>query len=125
MVVALKPYDDVLFPPETIDLQKARVIFRRQFMSEVELRSKVTDEGWDSAFVEKAVHTAGKSLGLNDVSRALSALTDSTIERRDNLVEIVWAYTRQLDSNGVPGIWYTIFCPMLNTNEGSGGTCEA
>lgn len=118
VVVALKPYDDVLFPPETIDLQKARVIFRRQFMSEVELRSKVTDEGWDSAFVEKAVHTAGKSLGLNDVSRALSALTDSTIERRDNLVEIVWAYTRQLDSNGVPGIWFTIFCPLLNTNEG-------
>jgi hypothetical protein len=118
VVVALKPYDDVLFPPETIDLQRARVIFRRQFMSEVELRSKVTDEEWDAAFVEKAVQTAGKSLGLNDVSRALSALTDNSIERRDNLVEIVWAYTRQLDSNGVPGIWFTIFCPLLNTNEG-------
>jgi hypothetical protein len=38
-------------------------------------------------------------------------LTDSTIERRDNLVEVVWAYTRQLDDNGVPGIFYTIFCP--------------
>tara|TARA_Y100000593_G_scaffold30127_1_gene59755 strand:- start:1961 stop:4075 length:2115 start_codon:yes stop_codon:yes gene_type:complete len=117
-VTALKPYDDVLFPPETIDLQKARVIFRRQFMSEVELRAKVTDEGWDASFVNEAVQTAGKSLGINDVSRALSALTDSTIERRDNLVEIVWAYTRQLDSNGVPGIWYTIFCPLLSNNEG-------
>ena len=117
-VTALKPYDDVLFPPETIDLQKARVIFRRQFMSEVELRAKVTDEGWDASFVDEAVQTAGKSLGINDVSRALSALTDSTIERRDNLVEIVWAYTRQLDSNGVPGIWYTIFCPLLSNNEG-------
>ncbi len=110
-LVALKPYDDVLFPPETIDLQSSRVIFRRQFMSEVELRSKVTDEGWSSSFVESALNTAGKSMGLNDVSRALSALTDSTIERRDNLVEVVWAYTRQLDENGVPGIFYTIFCP--------------
>jgi len=110
-LVALKPYDDVLFPPETIDLQSSRVIFRRQFMSEVELRSKVTDEGWSSSFVESALNTAGKSMGLNDVSRALSALTDSTIERRDNLVEVVWAYSRQLDENGVPGIFYTIFCP--------------
>ena len=110
-LVALKPYDDVLFPPETIDLQSSRVIFRRQFMSEVELRSKVTDEGWSNSFVESALNTAGKSMGLNDVSRALSALTDSTIERRDNLVEVVWAYTRQLDENGVPGIFYTIFCP--------------
>ena len=110
-LVALKPYDDVLFPPETIDLQSSRVIFRRQFMSEVELRSKVTDEGWSNSFVESALNTAGKSMGLNDVSRALSALTDSTIERRDNLVEVVWAYSRQLDENGVPGIFYTIFCP--------------
>jgi len=80
-------------------------------MSEVELRSKVTDEGWSSSFVEEALNTAGKSLAINDVSRALSSLTDSTIERRDNLVEVVWAYTRQLDENGVPGIFYTIFCP--------------
>ena len=110
-LVALKPYDDVLFPPETIDLQNARVIFRRQFMSEVELRSMVTDDGWSESFVEAALHTAGKSLAINDVSSALSALTDSTIERRDNLVEVVWAYTRQLDESGVPGIFYTIFCP--------------
>ena len=117
-IVALKPYDDVLFPPETIDLQKARVVFRRQFMSEVELRSKVADEGWDSKFVEEALHTAGKSGSISDVSSTLSALTDNVVERRDNLVEIVWAYTRQLDSNGVPGIFYTIFCPMLGSNDG-------
>ena len=117
-VVALKPYDDVLFPPETIDLQRARVVFRRQFMSEVELRSRVTDEGWDSNFVDQALHTAGKSAGLSDVSRVLSALADNVVERRDNLVEIVWAYTRQLDSNGVPGIFYTVFCPMLGSNDG-------
>jgi len=118
VVVALKPYDDVLFPPETIDLQNARVIFRRQFMNEVELRTKVTDEGWSGSFVEQAIHTAGRSLGLNDVSQVLSAFTNNTVERRDNLIEIVWAYTRQLDDNGVPGIWFTIFCPLLNTNEG-------
>ena len=117
VVVALKPFDDILFPPETIDLQKARVIYRRQFLTEVELRSKVVDEGWDSKFVEEALKTAGKSLSYNDISQAVSSLSSNSIERRDNLVEVVWAYTRQLDTNGVPGIWYTIFCPTLSGDE--------
>lgn len=36
--VALKPYEEIAFPPETINIQHARVIFRRVFISEVELR---------------------------------------------------------------------------------------
>ena len=117
-IVALKPYDDILFPPETIDLQKARVIYRRHFLTEVELRSKVTDEGWDTKFVEAALKTKGKSISYNDISQAVSALSSNSVERRDNLVEIVWAYTRQLDSDGVPGIWYTIMCPTLSGDDG-------
>ncbi len=118
-VVALKPYTDILFPPETIDLQKARVVFRRQFMSEVELRSRIVDDNWDSRFVDEALKTKGKSISYNDVSQAISALSSNFIDRSDNLVEVVWAYTRQLDDNGVPGIWFTIFCPMLSGDEGA------
>lgn len=60
--VALKPYEDIVFPEETCELQKARVIYRRVLMTEVELRSKISDEGWDEDFVEQAVETAGKQL---------------------------------------------------------------
>ncbi len=46
-IVALKPWDEIIFPPETADLQRSRVIFRRTWMSEVELREKITTEGWN------------------------------------------------------------------------------
>jgi hypothetical protein len=50
-IVALKPWDEIVFPPEAADLQRARVIFRRTWMSEVELREKITTEGllWASS----------------------------------------------------------------------------
>ena len=114
--VALKPHEEVVVPPETIDIQNARVIFRRQYMTEVELRSKVTTEGWDESFVEEALNTAGKSLNYLDQT-TLKGLV-SEFQRGDNLVEITYAYTRQMDANGVPSIYYTIFCPLMQAVDG-------
>ena len=36
-IAALKPWEEISLPPETVDLQSARVIFRRMFLSEAEL----------------------------------------------------------------------------------------
>ena len=114
-VIALKPYEDVSFPPETIELQRARVIFRRQFHTEVELRAKITDEGWNEQWVEAAVGTAGKAAGWADLyGSGVSAFNE--YNRKDNLIEVVWAYTRQLDEDGVPGIFYTVFSPLVGQN---------
>ena len=115
-VVALKPHEEVVLPPETIDVQNARAIFRRQYMTEVELRSKVTTEGWDEDFVNEAINTAGKSLNYLDQT-TLTGLV-SEFSRGDNLIEIVYAYTRQMDANGVPSIYYTIFCPLIQSVAG-------
>ena len=116
-VVALKPHEEVTVPPETINLQDARVVFRRQYMTEVELRSKVLTDNWSKEFVEEALHTAGKSLNYLDQT-TLTGLV-SEFNRGDNLVEIVWAYTRQLDGNGVPSIYYTVFCPLMQSVDGT------
>ena len=114
--VALKPHEEISLPPETIDLQSARVVFRRSYMTEVELRSKVLTDGWDKEFVDMAMNTAGRGLNYLDHS-TLTGLV-SEFERSDNLVEIVWAYTRQLDENGVPSIYYTVFCPTIQSVDG-------
>ena len=115
-VVALKPMEEVVVPPETIDLQNARTIFRRQYMTEVELRSKVTTDGWDAEFVDAALDTVGKQLNYLDQSMFKGLVNE--FSRDDNLVEIVWAYTRQIDSNGVPSIYYTVFCPLVGDQHG-------
>lgn len=112
-VTALKPFDEVAFPPETIDLQNARVIFRRVYMTEVELRSHVKDDGWDEEFVNQAATTAGKQSWYSNPLDTITSLGSSPIMRQDNLIEIVYAYARQIGPEGVPGIYCTIFCPLI------------
>jgi hypothetical protein len=112
-VIALKPYEDVCFDPSTIDLQKARVIFRRQHMTEVDLESKIINEGWDKKFVKEAQNTAGRQLNILETDLFSTPTSSSSLDRRDHLVEIIWAYTRQLNEDGVPAIYCTVICPML------------
>jgi len=116
VVAALKPFDEICFPPETLDLQDARVIFRRTFMTEVELREMIKTAEWDEAFVEEAIQTAGRSDWHSEPNLIPSTTTiRNTLERADHLIEIVYAYNRQIGPNGVPCIYYTVFCP--NTRE--------
>jgi hypothetical protein len=117
VVAALKPWEEVSLPPETTDLQSARVIFRRVFLNEVELRAKIVDEGWNEDWVDSAVKTAGKSTEFHDFSQTISDMTADHIDRQDNLIEVVYAYTRQLDDNGIPGIYYTVFSPMAQSDD--------
>jgi hypothetical protein len=113
-VTALKPFDEVCFPPETSDLQSARVIFRRQFMTEVELRSMQKNAGWDPEFIEAACRTAGNHFYFNDPNLVpTTTMLNSNIQRGDNLIEIVWAYYRQLDETDIASIYYTVFTPHI------------
>jgi hypothetical protein len=116
VVTALKPYDEVCFPPETSDLQKARVIFRRQYVTEVELRSMAEVDGWDKEFVESASRTMGNHYYFNDPNLIpTTTMLNTNIQRGDNLVELVWAYYRQLDKDNIPAIYYTVFCPQVGS----------
>ncbi len=115
VVAALKPFDEITFPPETLDLQDARVIFRRTHMTEVEMRELIETDGWDPAFVEEAASCAGKSSWYADPNLIPTTTNiTNTLHRADNLVEIVYAYTRQIGPDGIPCIYYTVFCPQVS-----------
>jgi hypothetical protein len=117
-IVALKPFDEISFPPETIDLQNARVVFRRTFMTELELRQMAASDNWDKEFIEEAINTAGMLNSFNDPNILPSAaLLNYQINRNDNLVEVVYAYARLLDKDGIPGIYQTVFCPIAGTER--------
>ena len=112
-LVALKPYDEISFPPETIDIQKARVVFRRTFVTEVELRAMAEMEDWSEEFVQQAVNTAGMMSQFNDPNLLpAAALINYQVKRSDNLIELVYAYSRNIDENGIQGIYQTIFSPQ-------------
>ena len=116
VVAALKPFDEICFPPETLDLQDARVIFRRTFMTEVELREMIKTADLSEEFVNEAIQTAGRSNWYSEPNLIPSTTNiGNTLERADHLIEIVYAYNRQIGPNGIPCIYYTVFCP--NTKE--------
>lgn len=117
-VTALRPFSEIALPPETTDLQRARVIFRREFMTEVELRAKINDEGWDKDFVEAAATTQGRQFWLTNDFASISPpdINPVGILRTDHLIEVVHAYSRQLNDKGVPGIYYTVFSSMVESD---------
>lgn len=120
VVTALKPLEDVSFPPETVDIQDARVIFRRVFLNTVQVREKIKSEEWSEEFVEEVLKTQGNSTYHNDIQTSISGLrvSDGMIVR-DNLIEIVYAYTKSIDENNNIGIYCTVFSPLLSSSTGT------
>jgi hypothetical protein len=116
-IVALKPWDEIIFPPETADLQRSRVIFRRTWMSEVELREKITTEGWNPAWVERALQEIGKSSTYYNMNLlpTTTMLVYNGVNYQ-NMVEVVYCYTKSLDGDA-PAIFYTVICPQAASNR--------
>jgi len=117
VVAALKPFDEIAFPPETVELQEARMIFKRTFMSEVQLKSIGLSEGWDDEFIDEAINTAGKSGYLHDSNLIpLINSVPNAVEKANNLIEVVYCYARQLDKSNKAAIYYTVFCPQTRND---------
>jgi len=115
-VVALKPWDEIIFPPEAADLQRARVIFRRTWMSEVELREKITTEGWNADWVELAVQQLGKSSTFYNINLLpTTTMLAYNGTNYSNMVEVVYCYTKSMDGDA-PAIFYTVICPQAASN---------
>ncbi len=111
-LTALKPYDEICFPPETIELQKARAVFRRVYMTEVELRSFVKSENWNQDALEEAINTSGNISWYTDPNIIpVATLMGNQQYRNRNLIEVIYAYTRQIDESGNLCMYYTVFCP--------------
>ena len=117
VVAALKPFDEIAFPPETVELQEARMIFKRTFMTEVQLKSTGLSEGWNEEFLDEAVNTAGKSGYLHDSNLVpLINSVPNAVEKANNLIEVVYCYARQLDESNKAAIYYTVFCPQTRND---------
>jgi hypothetical protein len=116
-VQALRLFDDIFFPVGTADLQRARHIHRREWISEVELRERVSTLRWDADWVDDVIEKGlGQSIIVGDFIRR-PGLGDYSLSRpgtfvneRDHLYEIWWSYERRADDLGVPGIYCTVWC---------------
>jgi hypothetical protein len=117
MVAALAPWDELAFPPETTDIQSARVVFRRYYMTEAQLLNKVETDDWDEEWAQEAINTMGRFSNYADYSYT-SGLANNSVMDRENLIEIVYAYQKSIDEDGVPGVFYTVFSPQVGDKWG-------
>jgi hypothetical protein len=73
--------------------------------------------GWSNEFVDEAVAMAGMHSQFHDPNLIPAAsLVNYQVHRNDHLIELVYAYSRQLDKDGNQGVYQTIFCPRSGSD---------
>ena len=117
---------DVFVPSWATDIETAPYLFRIEYYTAEQLRSFVNTEGWDADWVENAI--------LKGKGKMITTVPDSTlqpisrsfvyIDRKimyTDMIGVVFAYQRLSDEDGVPGIYLTIFNPMLTEDISATG----
>jgi len=118
---ARKQGTDVFFPKATTDMERARCIHVRDFLSETELRENVVTDGWAEDWVPEALKTRGQvTLWDEEVDETIREDGVDGVERvdsKDQLVEVVWSQYRQLNEDGLPEVMVTVWCPHCPKDE--------
>ncbi len=106
----LKPWQEIFISNFTNDIQHARV-FVKEWLSEVDLRSRIYTDGWDELWVQEAVKHKGECFVFNDAlgTTSLSGLDGLSLQPfgDSDLIEVIHCYVKQLDEDNVPGIYCT------------------
>lgn len=115
---ALRLYEDVFIPTNTMDIQRARAIPLREWYTKAEILERAAVEGWSKTFVNKLLYGSAEATdGCGQ--EGMSAFDDyivpgptrdyNQVDNRKGLFEILRVYTRAANEDGVIGIYvYTI-----------------
>jgi hypothetical protein len=128
-VTALRDRLDVFLPDDTQRLQDARRIYRREFVTAETLDSRALTMGYDQDWVDeikeraKGMSTSTSYGGVEErsasgLSQSRRTVGDPYIQL-DELYEIVHCYERKSNERGVPGIYCTVFSPIVTTMNGT------
>lgn len=120
-VKTLAPDGDFFFPPYVTDPQRAPYCFWKTYYTAQELENKVITEGWDEDFVSYVIERY-RGVNIDSIEREQEgrrsiSLTDNAYEANE-LIEIVYAYQRLIDSeDGSEGIYCTVFHKEFEGND--------
>ncbi len=110
------PREVMLAPYDSNRLQKARIVFRKLFMTELEVRAMIGTDKWDEEGVEEACKTKGMFSWYRDPNVVpTTALAQDYRLKTNNLIEVCYAYYRQLSEDGTPCVYYTVFSPHASS----------
>jgi hypothetical protein len=115
--------EDLFIPHFATDLETAPAIYRVQYFSAEQLRSFVNTDNWDANWVEDAIKKCrGKMVTIvpDEFTKNLTRSFVFNQQRFADLIGVVYAYQRLSDEEGVPGIYLTIFNPLLAPDRHNG-----
>jgi len=129
LVWVMQPYLEVLTARGTMMLQQSRAIFWRRWLTEAEVESKKV-EGWDPDWCEEVKKTKGNiaswagALGATSLTGPSTKTVGNTTflkisEENNPLIEVVYAFVKKVDEDGVTGVWQTVFSPHITKKPGA------
>lgn len=107
---ALRPFHDVFFPVNTMELASARWIAWREPLSEVELRARVLTDDYDEGAVEEACEKRKGVSVLTGVQWTTPPADNTFVDDMDELIEVFHMYRREVDAEGFTKIRVVHFC---------------
>ena len=114
--VAHRLYEDVFVAGNVTNLERAEVIFRREWMTETEVREKGITEEWPAEFVEEVVERTEGLTAVPETDQRFPlnfGLRQTFSDRSsdfEHLYEIYYAYVKTYDPDtDVPCIYCTAF----------------
>lgn len=129
LVWVLQPYLEFLASRGTMMLQQSRALFWRRWMTEAELEAKKA-EGWDADWIEEVKKTKGNiaswagALGATSITGPSTKTVGNTTflkvtEENNPLIEVLYAFVKKVDDDGVTSVWQTIFSPHVTRRPGN------
>jgi hypothetical protein len=132
---ALRLYEDIFFPANTTDLQRARCIMRREWLTRAEVLERQATEGWSEKFVGELIGE-GSRQDAKDAKgergkEGLSGFDTDAVEtrvvevgedlrERTGLYEVITAYSREATEDGAIGIFvrkFSFYCSVAATER--------
>jgi hypothetical protein len=120
--------EHVFIPSFSTDLERAPGIYRVEYFTAEQLRAMVQTDGWDEEWVEQAIQKQRGKLITISPSEYLQPISRSfvyTQQRFTDRIGVVYAYQRLSDEDGTPGIYCTIFHPMLPPDSKQDGYAKS
>lgn len=123
--VAHRLNEDIFISHSCTDLDRARVIMRKEWFTETELRDKIITEGFDEAFVEEVLEKTESVSGVAQYDHRTPSRFGANVAGKasegdfDDMYEIFYAYHRVYDPDTlVPAIYCTAFSASVNDSYG-------
>lgn len=121
-ICPMRLYEDVFFPANTTELQRARLIVRREWLSRAEVLERTATYGWSDSFATALVGDSEQNIKGHEAESAFDDADDTRIvnrtggetEPRRGLYEVLTAYRRAANEDGGIGIYVTSFSAFVD-----------